>query len=170
MKCGIFLWNHLATFQNGHFLRYKRMKSHSRRKLPYPKVSFHQQYIYIDMYMCVCEFELNTFYISLRDNLCIYKEMTKHSYYDILLNTYISNVNVNTFSCIRNVVLLRNLWEKFFSETSCLSLFLMFCSHRRYIMVFYNDFSAETNSEKLLLVSFRHENVHARSNAHRLPK
>ena len=37
-------------------------------------------------------------------------------------------------------------------------------------MVFYNGFSAETNSEKLLLVSFRHENVHARSNAHRLPR
>ena len=70
--------------------------------------------IYIYMYVCMRVWTQTQFYFSQCNNQCIYKEMTKHSYYDILLNTYISNVNVNTYSCIRNVVLLRNLWEKFF--------------------------------------------------------
>ena len=75
---------------------------------------------YTSICMCVCEYVLiHNFTLASAISVC--KEMTKHLYNNILLHTYISNVNANTFSCITNVVLLRNLWEKLF-ETSCLAL------------------------------------------------
>ena len=76
---------------------------------------------YTSTCMCVCAFILKHIFTLASALISVRKEMTKHLYNNILLHTYISNVNANTFSCITNVVLLRNLWEKLF-ETSCLAL------------------------------------------------